>query len=47
MPFQSNINGYDKNGINIDEQLGKNIPLDVKFVNSMGPVASKQKVTLC
>ncbi|HED07563.1 MAG TPA: SCO family protein [Ignavibacteria bacterium] len=36
MPFQSNINGYDKNGINIDEQLGKYIPLNVKFVNSMG-----------
>jgi protein SCO1 len=34
--FQQNVNGDDKNKITIDEQLGKYIPLNVKFVNSTG-----------
>ncbi len=34
--FQQNVKADDKNKINIDEQLGKYIPLDVNFVNSKG-----------
>ncbi|MCH7972998.1 MAG: SCO family protein [Bacteroidetes bacterium] len=34
--FQQNVKGDNKNDITIDEQLGKYIPLNVKFLNSLG-----------
>ena len=34
--YQQNVLGNDKNDITIDEQLGKNIPLNIEFINSEG-----------